>query len=38
MDITVYTGHCTGKYSLNYLKKGLGDIIQEINTGMVINL
>ena len=38
MNITVYTGHCTGKYSLNYLKKGLGELIQEINTGMAINL
>ena len=34
MDIIVYTGHCTGKYALKYMKEKLGDKIQEINTGM----
>ena len=34
MQITIYTGHCTGKYALNYMKKKLGDKIREINTGM----
>jgi 7,8-dihydropterin-6-yl-methyl-4-(beta-D-ribofuranosyl)aminobenzene 5'-phosphate synthase len=34
IDITIYTGHCTGEYSLNYLKERLGEKIQEINTGM----
>jgi 7,8-dihydropterin-6-yl-methyl-4-(beta-D-ribofuranosyl)aminobenzene 5'-phosphate synthase len=30
-DITIYTGHCTGKYSLQYLKENLGNKIKEIN-------
>ena len=34
IDFIVYTGHCTGKYALNYMKEKLGDKIQEINTGM----
>jgi len=34
MDIIIYTGHCTGKYALNYMKNKLGNKIQEINTGM----
>jgi 7,8-dihydropterin-6-yl-methyl-4-(beta-D-ribofuranosyl)aminobenzene 5'-phosphate synthase len=34
VDITIYTGHCTGEYSFNYLKERLGEKIQEINTGM----
>ena len=34
MDIVIYTGHCTGKYALNYMKKCLGDKIKEINSGM----
>jgi 7,8-dihydropterin-6-yl-methyl-4-(beta-D-ribofuranosyl)aminobenzene 5'-phosphate synthase len=38
MDLIIYTGHCTGKFALNYLKKSLGGMIQEINTGMELNL
>ena len=38
MDVCVYTGHCTGKYALNYLKNNLEEKIIEINTGMEIIL
>ena len=38
MDINIYTGHCTGKYALSYMKKGLGDKIIEINTGMELSI
>ena len=38
LDITVYTGHCTGKFALDYMKEKLGNMIQEINTGMVLNV
>jgi len=38
MNITVYTGHCTGKYALDYLKNILGEKIREINAGMEIIL
>ena len=38
MDIIIYTGHCTGRYALNYLRKGLSNKIREINTGMELNL
>ena len=38
MDITIYTGHCTGRYALNYMKDALGSMIQEINTGMELSL
>ena len=36
--ITLYTGHCTGRYSINYMKKKLNGKIQEINTGMKLNV
>jgi len=32
--ITVYTGHCTGRYAIDYLKNGLKEKLREINTGM----
>ena len=38
MDMVVYTGHCTGKYALNYMKTQLGEKIQEINTGMELSV
>jgi 7,8-dihydropterin-6-yl-methyl-4-(beta-D-ribofuranosyl)aminobenzene 5'-phosphate synthase len=38
MDIIIYTGHCTGKYGLKYLKEKLGEKIQEINTGMELSV
>ena len=38
MEIKLYIGHCTGKHSLHYLKKYLGDTINEINTGMEYNV
>jgi 7,8-dihydropterin-6-yl-methyl-4-(beta-D-ribofuranosyl)aminobenzene 5'-phosphate synthase len=34
LNIKVYTGHCTGKYSMNYMKEKLGNMFKEINTGM----
>ena len=34
MNITVYTGHCTGKYPFDFIKEKLGEKIQVINTGM----
>ena len=37
-DIVVYTGHCTGKFVIDYLKNGLKDRIQEINTGMKLDI
>ena len=37
-DITVYTGHCTGKYAFDYLKNALKDNIQKISTGMILNV
>ena len=37
METAIYTGHCTGEYSLNYLKNGLGDKVKEINTGMELS-
>ena len=37
-NIDIYTGHCTGKYALNYLKEKLKDKIHEINTGMKLNI
>ena len=38
MDIIVYTGHCTGKYALNYMKEKLAEGLREINTGMKLNI
>ncbi len=37
-DIQLYTGHCTGKYPFNYLKKRLGDKIDQIHTGMELEV
>jgi 7,8-dihydropterin-6-yl-methyl-4-(beta-D-ribofuranosyl)aminobenzene 5'-phosphate synthase len=37
-DIVVYTGHCTVKYALNYMKEKLGEKIKEINTGMELTV
>lgn len=37
-DIIVYTGHCTGKLALDYLKNKLGNRVHEINTGMELNV
>jgi len=37
-NVIVYTGHCTGKYALDYMKKKSGKMIQEINTGMELNI
>ena len=37
-EITVYTGHCTGKYAFDYLKSALKENIQKISTGMLIGL
>ena len=33
-NINIYTGHCTGKYVLDYMKEKMGNTIHEINTGM----
>ena len=38
MDINIYTGHCTGKFVLNYMKEKLGNIVHEINTGMELSV
>ena len=38
MNIIIYTGHCTGKYAIDYMKEKLGKTIQEINTGMILDL
>jgi len=38
LDITIYTGHCTGTYAFNYMQKYLGEKIQEISTGMILYL
>ena len=32
----IYTGHCTGEYALGKLKEYLGDVVEEITTGSVI--
>ena len=36
--ITLYTGHCTGRYALEYMKKKLDSRMREINTGMRLNI
>jgi 7,8-dihydropterin-6-yl-methyl-4-(beta-D-ribofuranosyl)aminobenzene 5'-phosphate synthase len=38
MNTIVYTGHCTGRFALNYMKEKLGEKIQEINTGMELSI
>lgn len=37
-DIQLYTGHCTGEYSFNYLQKALGNKIHQIHTGMELEV
>lgn len=37
-DIKLYTGHCTGEYAFNYLKKQLGNKIHQISTGMELEI
>lgn len=34
----VYTGHCTGKRAYGILKEELGDMVQQLETGLVIEL
>ena len=38
MDIAIYTGHCTGRLAINYMKEKLKNKIQEINTGMELTV
>ena len=38
MNIRLYTGHCTGRFALDYMKEKLGDMMQEINTGMELSI
>lgn len=38
MNISIYTGHCTGRFALDYMKEKLGNRIQEINTGMKLSV
>ena len=38
LKINVYSGHCTGKFALNYLKEKLGNMCHEINTGIEIDV
>ncbi|NVO12000.1 MAG: MBL fold metallo-hydrolase [Bacteroidales bacterium] len=37
-DIQLYTGHCTGDYSFNFIKERLGGKIHRISTGMQLNV
>ena len=37
-NINIYTGHCSGKYVINYFKEKLGNSIHEINTGMELSV
>jgi len=37
-DITIYTGHCTGKFALDCMKDKLGEMVREINTGMELQV
>jgi metal-dependent hydrolase (beta-lactamase superfamily II) len=37
-EIQLYTGHCTGNYSFNFLKEKLGDKIHKISTGMQLKI
>ncbi len=34
----VYTGHCTGKRSFDILQEELGEMVQQLSTGLVIEL
>lgn len=36
--IQLYTGHCTGDYSFDFIKRQLGDQIHKISTGMQLNI
>jgi len=38
LELTIYTGHCTGKFALDYMKEKLGNMVQEINTGMELGV
>jgi len=38
LNINIYTGHCTGKPVLNYLRQRLGNVVHEINTGMELDV
>jgi len=38
LQINIYTGHCTGKFVLGYLKEKLGNMFHEINTGMELEI
>lgn len=37
-DTTYYTGHCTGEKQYHFLKKRMGDCLQSISTGMVLDI
>ncbi|MDR3259695.1 MAG: MBL fold metallo-hydrolase [Fusobacteriaceae bacterium] len=37
-NIIFYTGHCTGKYAVDYMNKKLHNRVKEIKTGMVIHV
>ena len=34
----IYTGHCTGNRSFNILQEELGEMVQQLSVGLVINL
>ena len=34
----IYTGHCTGERAMEILKEELGDVVQELNTGLTIEI
>ena len=38
LDINIFTGHCTGRIALDYLKEKSGGTIREINTGMELEV
>ncbi len=33
---TIYTGHCTGKRSFNILQEELGEMVQQLSVGLVM--
>ena len=34
----IYTGHCTGERAMEILKEELGDVVQELYTGLTIEI
>jgi len=38
LNIDIYSGHCTGKFVIQYLREKLGNSVHEINTGMELSI